>query len=180
MKTFLPNLLPPSVKDETRFVIVRHLAVRLSIVAACGIIMYSVFLIPSFFLLKFQLDEIQRQVALVDADPKMNEVSAINGGLVSANASVSALKRALATSTSVYTAMGAVASQATPGIHVQFISYDRPTRTMSLAANAAVRQDLLAFQSRLAALPVVLKIDSPITNLVKESNVDFQLKISFK
>jgi len=66
-------------------------------------------------------------------------------------------------------------------IKIQSIDYTSTTDepTVALNGSADSRDQLVAWIKVIESLPTVLRVDSPLSNLVKEQNVNFSLQVIF-
>lgn len=65
-------------------------------------------------------------------------------------------------------------------VRLEKISYAGGQKTIDLAGTAPARPDFLSYLEALRALPEIVRVDSPVRNLIQEKNLSFTLNLTLK
>jgi hypothetical protein len=180
MPLYYLNILPASQKIENRFYVMRTVIFRLGLLCGALIISGAIFLLPSYFLASFQRDEILAQVSYEEANPLRQHATDIDKSLTSSLNEIRTLRNALLTNRFISVMFSTLLSNTPSGIHISHVEFDADTLAFNFSGQAARRSDILDFQKYLKSIPYISDVVSPLSNITKESNIDFTLKVLIK
>jgi hypothetical protein len=172
------NLLPENEKKKIKKeYLFRFFAIALSFFLATAVIA-SVFLLPSyvFSLVKehsvtVKNDELRRSIATNDSEAMTRTVSDIRGKINMFKPTQSLY---------VYELIGQIISLRPQSVTLSSLDIVRNTDEflISIRGNAGTRDDLLVFQNKLETNKNIRKVELPVSDLLREKNIDFSIKIS--
>jgi Tfp pilus assembly protein PilN len=173
MKTLL-NLLPEKKKkDIQRRLHFRFFAWQLFLVVALEVFYLSI-LISMYFILNFQLQSLEKtgqQYDVIYSGQKTLDLYQKKFKETNATAAVvGKIENDHFSFTQIFFLLDAIVPES--------VAIDRLTTkdyTVMLAGRAATRDDLLAFDARLKESACVKNVNIPLSNLLSQENVDFQI-----
>lgn len=174
------NILPKTQKDENRFYILQRTVIRLGVLCAGLIFIESALLLPSYFLTVFQKDEILKLLSYEEKNPVRQHATEIQAKIVISESEISKLRGALLTTQFISSILPTLLAAAPMGIHLAHADFDKNTSTFNFSGKALKRSDILEFQKQLKAIPFVENVVSPLSNIIRESDIDFAIKVIIK
>jgi len=174
------NVLPPSEKKNASYEVARLLAVRLGARFLFLILVFTALLAPSYFLTVFQQSNVLLQTELLHKDPRIVRAVEVEKEVVETNARMRSLKNYVAGNPSFSQNIETLVSGAGGVIVINSLRLDTKTKRLEIDGFSERRQDLLAAIRAYEAYPFVAKVESPIANLVRDSNSPFRLIIVFR
>ena len=176
----MANLLP---KKEKKLISTEYLF-RLSIVFFSflffSIVAAGVFLVPSFFALKTKESSIIMQTDLLKNFTKSGDRANIEKYLAETKEKLELLQKE-ETSYSIKTLFSEIIKNRPEGLRIQNISYslgdEKESPYIILRGRADKREKLLAFYNVIKELSDFSSVDLPISNLTKDVNADFSMKL---
>lgn len=174
------NVLPPKEKEDATYEIGRSVLIRFAVRLTFPMIVFSALLLPSYFLTTFQQSNVLSENSALKQDPRAVHAISVEGEIQHANKEIRTLKSYLNKSLPISTITESLVSSAKGGIIINSLQIDAVNKKVEIDGIAPLRQSLLDTISAYNLLPFVLSVDSPITNLVHETNNTFNLKILLK
>lgn len=171
------NLLPPEdVRRLGHEKLTRFLILVFGVLAAI-LLTGGILMLPTYFLLTFQEEDVLRQIDIAQksiATRRTNEaentIRAINAKLITLDAAN--VQRSLASSL-----MAAVAKDTGSGISLDRFSFSRDSRKIELTGEAPTRELFLNFLNRLHGDTHFASVESPVANLLKDTDLSFILTL---
>ncbi len=174
------NLLPNSLKEKIR----SEYYIRLYVVIFLAIfivqISFLIFLSPTWFV------SLNKEKEIISQSEKANKASLdLKVDAVNSQINIINNKLGIINSTLEYPraipVIDEVLSKKTDNIVIKELLYEvssEKTGLITLTGNSATRDSLVAFVKDLEESEMLKDVDLPISNLTKEKNLDFSLKIS--
>lgn len=170
--------MPPANKQEARLVMWQRIVARLSVPLISLIILFGIALLPSYFLVFFQKEEVLRHMALSQQDPAQQKAKQVSANVADFQKKMRTAGAATASGRSVTVLFSDILSAVPAAIAIRTLDYDSTTRVISFDGFAASRTDILELERALRANTRVAKVDSPLSNVIKESNISFTMRIT--
>jgi len=175
------NLLLREEKRLIWFEEIRRITVFFTTLAAVVLSLGSMFLLPSFFVFFSQQRELEK---LVKAEEEASRWLKVNDALLASkkvNSSISAVKEFLAGPQKVTVLFENLLGIVTPFITIAGIEI-KNTGEVTLTGVAPTRSALLDFEKRLRDSGLFQEISFPISNIIREANINFimQGKVKLK
>ncbi|HCB35400.1 MAG: hypothetical protein A2W52_01915 [Candidatus Taylorbacteria bacterium RIFCSPHIGHO2_02_49_25] len=174
------NLLPKAKKD----IIHREYRVRLSIVGLwllfVVLVAASLLLFPAFLLSAEKEKTAQERFAALRESVERNSINELDDALSDLAARLSIMKSE-SPNVHIYEALTLLASIKTDGISLSNISFVRSSegrRDIAVSGVAASRSGLVSFVQTLERAGIFEKVDAPISNFVKEADINFEIRAS--
>ena len=175
------NLIPPEYKKELVYEAWRKYTLAVGFYAASVLVIASTLLLPSFFFLNLQidnlkknLDSIQKSGDYLEVATKQKEVERINKSL---SAFVSFDKSAPQVSLLLDDLFTHTQSSE---ITLTSVTYNRTGLSFALAGRATTRDALLSFTEELSKSPLVKDATPPITSFIEKENIIFSITVTLK
>jgi uncharacterized protein (UPF0210 family) len=174
------NLIPNKDKKHMRqdfyfrLTTIVFMALALSMVVAC-IALFPAYLLSS---VKKDLASTQALDKKNEAMPRVDEDT--NLAINDLNKKIALVERAEKNKFSVSSVIvDQILNSITEDIKITSIAYDEsPDKALSVRGQAANREKLLVFRKALESNPFFQKVDLPISNFVKDSDIKFYLNIT--
>ncbi|MBI2052943.1 MAG: hypothetical protein HYT34_01730 [Candidatus Ryanbacteria bacterium] len=174
------NLLPPEYKKELRYEAWRQFTLFSGIALASVITITIVLLLPSFFFVSFQLQASKDRLTFLQRGPDFKELAASRDQI---NAIDAFLKNIVDYSTKrgpIVPVVQSVLAETATSTKLSSFAFSRKedgASTITLAGVADRRDDLLKFIDKLQKNSYVKRVDSPVTNYLKEISTPFALTL---
>lgn len=174
------NLIPKAEKKKIIKELLYKLVVLFLVVGTFSFFISSVVILPSYFLSSTKLNIVD---AKLEAQKKETAPSLDNEVLDTIKTLDSELslvekfnKNRFSVSEKV---INAIILKKTPGVHITNISYKNEpnSKTVTVQGDAPSREALFAFRQALESNTTFKKVDLPISNFVKGSNIKFFLNL---
>lgn len=170
------NLISQADKDVFRYLRYQRAAIYLGGIAGVVIAVFAVLLLPSFLFLNFQRKEILRSLQVEEETVRTFGVDAIERNIRAANARAALVvedERLAGNRASEF--LEAFSSVAV-SVKITRMQLDFDGRRIAVDGIAPTRNSLLAFQRSLEERGLASGISAPLSNLVKLTDVVFNLK----
>ncbi len=165
------NLLSPSQKEALRMRVIYAMLERLMVTLVFFAFLSGVLLILAKIQLSKNLADIEsRQILTAEYLTVNDDVKALDQQI----ARVETLQR-MAISPSAL--VRDIAERTPEGIAIASLGFDVTNSKLDLTGIAAKREDLLAYEGLLRKSPFIKQLDSPISNLLRKTDVNFQFAI---
>ena len=173
------NLLPPEEQKELgrerlrRFLVVSGLAV--SLVFFSG----AILMLPAYLALEFRRAGLERNLSISKKAPLAGEVGAIEAGIRDLNFKLELWGESAPERRQVAGPVDRILKLAPAAVSVRSIFYEASSKTnperVTLKGKAGNRAALLGFADALEKSGIFKEVHSPVSNLLKEVDVDFSL-----
>ncbi len=142
-----------------------------------------IFMVPSYFLLVFSKDEVSRRLASEQAVIDTLELKKTEDGITYINGMIKSFQANETERHSFSKLIIAIGNAATEGMALSSIelkSADKGLFAMVVRGKADSRENLLAYIGALKKISDFSSINSPVTNLLSSSKINFYLDITIK
>jgi len=167
------NLLPQNQREE----FLQEKRAKIIFVLGFLLLFFIFFLAILFFSIKIYLTgENQNQKFLLEkaniliADPKYKE---LEKEITKNNKLISQLNEFYKNQTNVVDVLEKVSNLLPEGVILTSFSYQKESNQVSLQGKAQTRENLLVFKKALESQPGIKDLNSPISNLIKSTNIDY-------
>ena len=175
------NLLP----EEQREKIKKEYKIRRLVVASffifISLVIASVSLLPPYLISKEKLDESNKHLNTFSNSPIIkksqdlsSETDAINGKIKSLSVSNSVY---------IYDILNKILDKKTDQISIKnfvYLKKDNNNVSVTLSGLANSRESLIGFEKNLQNETYFSSVDFPVSNLAKDTNIDFSIQIGIK
>jgi len=171
------NLLPSSIKREYQLEIRRRLIMFYSI-GFLVIISIFIGLLFSFNLyFGIQNESLDEQIAILETSPKSREIQNLEFILRDFSTLSKKVKAIEDTLVPLHPLFRDLQSAMPAGVKLNDISLDREAKKASITGFAVTRDNVIAYKENLKKLSWVKGVESPLSNLIKEQNIDFNFNL---
>ncbi|MEK7643384.1 MAG: hypothetical protein AAB372_02975 [Patescibacteria group bacterium] len=177
------NLLPDSYKKELRYEAWRRYVVTFGLYFGVVALAGDLLLLPSFFALTFRFDAKQDYLSSIQKSQEFKELDETGKRLGKVNTLLRNVAGYGKDTLPVMRSLEEIINKVGSDIHLTSIELDRaqvdgkPGGVIKLSGIANTRSSFLSFFDALKAHPKVKSYDSPVTNILKEQNADFNLTL---
>lgn len=171
------NLLPAEARRE----LARERFGRLLMVVAVALLGLSIsgagLLFLTFVSLGPRQNELARELEVAKKSPALLRVEEVEGGIGKLNGMLRAFSRDLKRENKISHILEKVISARTSSVTINEINYTSPAE-FNLSGRAGARNDLIKFIERIETSDFVDKVNSPISNLLEDRDIDFTLSFT--
>jgi Tfp pilus assembly protein PilN len=165
------NLLPPALKSSLRAHAIYAALEQIMVIACSLLLLSSLALLLIRIRLISVLDDVQsRQILSAEYTTTNKDVVRLNTRI----GRIEALQNLQISSTAL---LFDIARRTTPAVGITSLEFDIASASLHINGRADQRDALLAFEQSLKESPYVKSVESPISNLFKKNDINFQLKI---
>lgn len=169
------NLLPPQEIITMRMVRLRiFILQRIIILTVLGLLLLSLFIAADFFL--------RHNLGLINQDIASKKTEMASSGFTDFEQKINQFNKVLSNASEVQNlhlrlspALIEITRLTSSNIKYTYLHINSDDQSVELRGVAAYREDLLSLQENLQKSEWVANLDSPLSNLVSERNVDFTL-----
>lgn len=175
------NIIP----EEKKILIQKERTRRFTLVFGIAVIfavsISAVLLIPSYLYLIEQKKHIARIIEVLESGPIFKEIQDIENSIEGLNQKLSLFQRNQNNILNISFFIEKILEQKPPSVRITNISYNNLPKSLriSLSGSSPTRDLLLKFVENLNKEESIKKVHSPITNILKEQNIEFSLIIEF-
>lgn len=173
----MSNLLPPEDKKKLFHLYRLHVwsvALLMSILVLSAAI---IFLLPSLLVFEARIRDVRAQIENIRSEKEVTEAKTLEKEVEETRALLALSNSTLSTATSDVLKLFLDSKQA--GITYTQFSIPGPSRT-EVRGTARDRQSLVELVRALENNPKVLRVDSPLSNLIIERNIAFVISVEWK
>lgn len=171
------NLLPPKEKKELKWADLNQLVIILSVWLLFFLLLSSLFLIGSYSYLSNLLKKQGVLIEIRQDDPKIQHLLELENKVQQANRKIERIylkQKELI----LWVPLLEEISELIPGkLYLKTFIYQPNTNQISLSGQANTRDDLIRFENSLKQSPYFTEIKSPLSNLLKQTNIDFSFTL---
>lgn len=174
------NLLPDSIKKKIKTEYRLRLLVIVLAFALFMQVSFLIFLFPSWLVSVYKEQEVLSQTETINKSPLFSDISSVTSIVTSINAELNVINSALEYPR-IVPFVNTILSKKTRDIYINELIYTstgKTTATIALSGISATRESLVAFVGSLKETESFSAVDLPISNFVKDRNIDFSLNIS--
>ncbi len=142
-----------------------------TIVFASGVVL----LLPSYFSLTFQEKDILRQIELTKKSVEAKRVEEAEQSIRNVNKKLEILAAHKSSPISAY--LAALSAKTLGGVTLSSITFSKEKQTLEIRGKASERPYFLKFLENLKEEERFKSINSPISNLLKERDLDFVVTV---
>lgn len=172
------NLIPDSQKETVRAEY-RHRLLSLSVLfVLLSIVIAAASLLPSYFISKTKYVALKERADVLNKEGKRADMSRVSLIIQDLNEKL-LLLRTEKKNTDVGSIIMKLVENAGPSVKVASITYERrgDTAKMDIIGVAGKRESLIAFVDKLKKEKLFSAVYSPVSNLVKETDISFNIEI---
>jgi Tfp pilus assembly protein PilN len=169
------NLLPPQEKKEIEFLRFFRLIASLGIWLTVILIIFSLILVSAFFSLDLLLDSQQELIETRKQEEKNQSLAQIEERINQANSNISKIflkQQGIILWTLILEELTEIIPE---GLSLDLLSSSKESRKIKLNGFSPDRDKLLVFAESLKQSSYFQDIESPLSNLIKQKDIDFTL-----
>ena len=146
----------------------------------CGLIMLAIFfsgaalMFLAFVSLNLQKGELLRELEAARKSPTLQRVEEVEASIRKTNERLRIFSRSLGRENRISHILEAVIGYRQSTVSLEELTFSGPSE-FRLKGVAGTRDDLLVFTRLLNSSDLIAKVNSPISNLLKDRNVEFSL-----
>jgi len=167
------NLLPSQEKEELK----NEEKFKTTIILGSLSFVFLIFLGLLLFSIKINiLSEIQDKKVLIEIESRSSEnpqIKEFEKNVAETNQKISQLNSFYKNQTSIPSALEKISNLLPANVYLTSLSYQKENSQVILQGYAQTREGLLEFKKSLESQKEVKNLDSPISNLIKSTNIDF-------
>lgn len=172
------NLLPPGQKQLVRFEEWRRIARFFGLGAGSVLSIAIILLAPSYLPLYYERQELAHALVIAEQTAKTVDAEALKRQVHAARNSMDRIARSVQRIPKASRIFDTIFADR-KGVFIRSIAVD-PSGEVRMAGGAQTRRDLLDFERALRESDIFHEITSPLSNIVKESNIMFSLRGTLK
>ncbi|PIV10100.1 MAG: hypothetical protein COS49_02355 [Candidatus Portnoybacteria bacterium CG03_land_8_20_14_0_80_41_10] len=177
---FKLNLLPPAEKKELKLTELNNLILSLAGQILILLLIFNLFLGSTFFCLSILLKEQKNLIAVKESNPQMQDLLEIEEKIKQTNQIIKQVNLGQTKAilwTPVFEEITKIVSN---DIYLTNFSYQSDSNLVTLNGWANQRENLLYLQKLLEENSFFKEVKVPLSNLIKEKNIDFNLAFGLK
>ena len=172
------NLLPDEDLRSIGYEKLSRFFIIIFVNLAVIIIVGAVLMLPSYFFITFQGSEEAQQVETAKKSIEAKRVQEAEEIIRATNAKLKILSEEGLQARSLSSYLEALSRHVPSGLRVEQLSYGGSDNKMELAGNATTRDIFLSFLSSLRTDASFPEVHSPVTNILRDKDVDFILSLT--
>jgi hypothetical protein len=143
-------------------------------------VLFSIYLLPSYFLSRGKVSIAEEKVRFLDSYVNKSEESGVGTIIRETNEKIKALKTT--EDFQVSELLTLISSEKNRSVQITGFTLRRGTDDISIFVNgtALSRAGLIAFNEALKSIGKFSEVELPISNLAKNENINFNIKINIK
>ncbi|MBI2639423.1 MAG: hypothetical protein HYW90_00825 [Candidatus Sungbacteria bacterium] len=171
------NLLPPNEKRDFRYELYRRTVLFFGFWLSVYGVVFGILATPAYFFAVFQLAEFERSRDAEIAALKESDAGAIEDKINVFNQRLQFMIKREEKKQSVVALITGIFSETPKDVEVSLVKVDVRRGEAVLLGKAKTRGALLQFIAALRKDPIVGNVSSPVSNIIKEENIDFSLNL---
>ena len=171
------NLLPPQDKKDLELAKLSRLIASLAVWFLIFLIIFTLFLVSTYFSLSILLAEQKKLIGIRQSDPKTQDVLKIEEKIKRTNQIVKQVyskQQEMILWTPLLEEMTKIVPS---GIYLTNFSYQATDNQITLNGWANWRENLLYFQESLKENSFFKEVEAPLSNLIKQRDIDFSFTL---
>lgn len=174
------NLLPPEEKENLRYAMQSRALVAVAGVSLAAIAVFIVLLLPAFFRISLQTADVLRALRIETEAQERTGIAAEIARIRAANHLAEAVLQERAGQRAVAPLIEAALGAVPPAVSLSRLRFKAEARELTMEGLSSSRAMLLSFINDLKGLPAVAGVSSPITNLIRETDIRFTITVTFR
>lgn len=176
------NILPKEKKELIEKERARRFFLILGLSLFIFLILSIIVLLPPFLYLTEQKKEIKRTIKILESGPIFKEIQEIENKILGLNQKLVSFNNNQSVILDLSLFIEKILEQKPQSLKIQLISFEHLTKVprISLQGESPSRDLLLEFVKDLNEEKLIEKVHSPITNILREKDIEFNLTIEFK
>ena len=174
------NLLPPAEKRNLAIIWRTRVLVLVTGGVVAVVLVGVLLLLPTYFLIGFQTAETVRAADLERQTQMQSGIETQITHIRSANRIAEAVKQYQGQQRAVFPIFEAMIRSAGESVRIEAIKFRREDWECTVQGFAPTRQDLLAFTSALEKNEAIAEVSSPVSNLIRETAINFSLTVRWR
>lgn len=178
------NLLPDAYKTEVRSEYRRRVIIGFGVLFAVIICVNAALLAPSWLAFASQERELQRQWDAIQKGSLFLKVSEIESSIRRLNRDIREYRAEDRAVNRVTPVFGAALESRRAGVAIDTLVFAVPKNGsragLTIAGHAAGRAALIAFSKALGERPVIESVESPISNLLHENDINYTMTATLR
>lgn len=174
------NLLPPAEKLSLAY----ELRTRALLAVASGLgallVIGLALLLPTIFFLGFVKSEVVRSLDLAQRQADQAGLSADADRIENANHRADSVLHHADATASVSSKINSLIQAVPSAVAFSSLSYQAKSREIVIQGSSPTRSAFLQFLDALGKVPVVANVSSPISNVIRETNVAFSVTVALR
>lgn len=169
------NLLPPKDKENIRFEERRRLVVFTFLVTVVIFVFLNIFLLPAYFITALHRKSFLQALEAAERSDRVANTKKTESTVIELNRVLEKIKKGGKKTVTLSDFIEQMINDTGGKIFFSQISY-KSRKEISIGGFSPTRNDLLAFEKKISGHEFLKNAASPITNIVKESNINFTIK----
>ncbi|PIR70324.1 MAG: hypothetical protein COU46_02160 [Candidatus Niyogibacteria bacterium CG10_big_fil_rev_8_21_14_0_10_42_19] len=169
------NLLPTEAKQKLDLERIRRLFLIFGLIFSAILLIGIFLLLPTWVTLDLQEEELVRQYSILNESPELSKIEGIELNIGALNEKTKMFKKNLSFEQTPSLVFNTVLDHIDQTIRLQELSFNSSKNQFSIKGTADRRENYLAFINILENDPLILKVESPISNILKDRDIEFTL-----
>lgn len=165
------NLIPTQEKKNLRLEVARRIIILLTEWLIIFLSIASILLLPSYFPLFLEYRELKRQAEIEEEASRQLKISEFKSESRKIQRDIESIKSASARRSKISEIVNSLLKE-TEGIAISELIIQKQENII-INGQAATRRDLLDFEKKLRNISEIRNISTPLSNIVKETNINF-------
>ncbi len=174
------NLLSPEAKAALAYERYRRAVLWFGGGLAVALLIFLVLLLPTYFFLIFQRGEVLRALELEMRSEEFLKSREVESFIREVNALARAIRVEEASRITLSPLLAEVIRALPPAVTISSLQFEERRRELALTGHADTRAAFLQTLANLRANPRFESLSSPITNIIRDRDIDFTLKATLK
>ena len=171
------NLLPPKEKREAKLASFVHWLAFLAVPFSFFFLIFILFLASAFLSLLIMTKAQEEAIKIRENDFKMQDLLETEEKIAEINQVLSQVHRKQSETVSWAPILEEISKITPKGIYLTNFSYNQSKNTIILVGWAGGRKDVLFMEKLLEESPFFDQINSPLSNLLKQNEIDFSFNL---
>lgn len=174
------NLLPPKEKENLKLTKINRLIIFYSGIIFVLLLIFIILISSTLLFLTIQLKVIEKLVALEEKSPFSLATKNKEKEITLVNQKLKMIDKIQSDHQKYSIILEDLAKMIPPGAQLSSFSFDNQTKKASLLGYALERNSLLVLKESLEKFPKFTALESPISNLLKQKDINFRFSFLIK
>ncbi len=171
------NLLPPAEKKKLKLAELQKRIYLLFLWLGAILIVFIALLIAAYFNLEIILNEQEDLIIEREADQKNQEIALIKQRVDQVSQRLSVVDNKQQGFISWTSALLGLSRIVPDGVYLTGFNYQKTGGKLDISGHARTRDDLLLFESRLEQSDYFAEVESPLSNIIKQTDINFSFSL---
>lgn len=154
--------------------------VLFGVFATAILLIFGVLLVPSILFLYYKKSDLSRALEVEKESQQIVNVQSTISDVAALNKSADALKSFENSRISFGDLFDSIAEVSPQGVVFTLFEFDAQRNSVAVKGTSQRREQFLALKEGLEKNPLIASVASPISNIIKESNIQFAITITLK